>query len=299
MGDETEGFIGRCIAGAFPGGGARLLGTEAIPFGSNELWRLRVEHGGAAMELVLRRYRHWITWHSSDDRLKAAREARAIEHVRGYGLRAPALYGHGPDWTLVAWVSGQRMTPGGARATVDAHAARSLAGVLAQLHRLPPPDGPFPRVTVAASLLAIRAWATALGDARLSAAIERLRPLAEEAPVFIHGDPNPSNVLLDGDFGVAGLIDWEDAAIADYRFDIVTAYWALLLRAPDVAGDFIAAYESASGRPVRDLPQWLAFATVRAWAVAGILRASGAALTLFSTDEEKAAAERRLDEAGF
>jgi ubiquinone/menaquinone biosynthesis C-methylase UbiE len=112
-----------------------------------------------------------------------------------------------------------------------------------------------------------------VGRRAAGGAIERVRPLPEEPPVFVHGDPNLGNVLFGDDMAVAGVIDWEDAAIADRRFDVATGYWFLLLRAPDVAGDFIAAYEAASGRPVRDLRQWLAFQTVRAWAVGGMLRA--------------------------
>jgi aminoglycoside phosphotransferase (APT) family kinase protein len=154
-------------------------------------------------------------------------------------------------------------------------------------------------VTGAGALLTLRTWAASLGDARLAAAIERVRPLADEAPVFVHGDPNLGNVLFDDALDVAGIIDWEDSAIADRRFDLATAYWFLLLRAPGVAGDFIAAYEAASGKPVRDLPQWLAFQTVRAWAIGGMLRAVGSDVALFSTDDEKAEAERRLHAAGF
>ncbi len=291
-------FVEECVRAAFAGG-AHVLSVGAIPLGLNELWRVRIEHEGVERDLVLRRYRHWLTWHASDDRLKAEREARALTHVRAYGLPAPAICGHGPDWTLVERVAGTRLAAQEPGAAVDARAVRSLAGVLARLHRLPPPDGPFPRATVAGELLTLRAWAASLGDARLAAAIERVRPLPEEPPVFVHGDPNLGNVLFDDDMAVAGIVNWEDAAIADRRFNVATGYWFLLLRAPDVAGEFIAAYEAASGRPVRDLPQWLAFQTVRAWAVGGMLRVAGRDVALFSTDDEKAEAERRLDVAGF
>ncbi len=263
------------------------------------MWRLRVEHGGTQPDLVLRRYRHSITWHADDDRQKAEREARAIEHAQAHGVPAPRLYGHGPDWTLVDAVRGHRLLDGDWTAAERVRAMRSLAGVLATLHATPLPDGPFPRATTAAAISVARDRATASGEARLIAAVARLRPLDEEAPVFIHGDPNLSNVLFDDDMRVAGLIDWEDAAIADRRLDIATACWFMLARAPELTDAFVAAYEAASGRPLTGMRQWIAFATVRAWAVSAALRATGRPLKMFTTDADQSEAERRLDEAGF
>ena len=296
---QSRAFIDACERAAFPGGRARLLSVEPIPLGLNDLWRLRIEHDGAEHDLVLRRYKHGITWHADDDRLKAEREARGIEHVRANGLPAPRLFGHGPGWTLVDAVDGHRLLDGAFSHDERVHAVRALAGVLAALHRLPLPDGPFPRISTVDALATLRTRAAVADDARLSAAVARLRPLPEDTPVFVHGDPNLSNVLFDDDLAVAGLIDWEDAAIGDFRFDVATALWFLRLRAPDLAAAFIEAYESASGRRVADMPQWLAFATVRAWAVSTALRTFVPTLKLFSTDAEKDAAERRLDEAGL
>jgi aminoglycoside phosphotransferase (APT) family kinase protein len=297
--EATIQFIHSCLDASFPDGGARLIDATEIPLGFNALWRLRVEHDGISLDLVLRRYTHWLTWHASDDREKAAREAAALEHARAHGLPVPALYGHGPDWTLVAHVDGRRLLPLDPGVELDARPARSLAALLARLHALPLPEGPFPRVSTATSLRIIRERAASAGDARLSAAVERLRPLDDGAPVFVHGDPHPGNALFDDEFAVAGLIDWEDAAIADCRFDVAMAYWWMLERTPGIAGEFIAAYEAATGHPVRDLPRWLAFATVRAWAVGATLRAAGHALALFSTEEEMAEAERRLAACGW
>lgn len=63
---------------------------------------------------------------------------------------------------------------------------------------------------------------------------------------------------------------------------------------PGVAADFIAAYEAASGRSVRDLERWLAFQTVRAWAVADALRSAGRDVALFTSEAEMAEGERRV-----
>ena len=295
---RSRGFIEDCIAAAFSGSPARVVDASPIPLGLNELWRLRVDFEGSSRELVLRRYGHAITWHSDDDRQKPEREARAIEHARAHGVPAPRLYGHGPDWTLVEAVRGHRLLDGNWSADEHVRAVQSLAGVLATLHAAPLPEGPFPHATTAAAIAIARDRAAASGDARLVAAAARLLPLDEDTPVFVHGDANLSNALFDDDMRVAGLIDWEDAAIADRRLDVATACWFLLARAPELADPFVAAYEAASGRLV-DLRRWIAFATVRACAVSAALRATGRPLTMFTTDTDQREAERRLDEAGF
>jgi len=126
--EATTDFIQRCLDASFPGS-AKLIDATEIPLGFNTLWRLRVEHDGAQLDLVLRRYTHWLTWHASDHREKAAREAAALEHARAHGLPAPALYGHGPDWTLVARVDGQRLLPRGA-ASCRIHICRICNSVI-------------------------------------------------------------------------------------------------------------------------------------------------------------------------
>jgi len=295
---DARGFIDACLSAAFPGR-ARLIDVSPIPLGLNDLWRLLVEVDGEPLDLVLRRYRHSITWHTDDDHQKAEREALAVEHARAQGLPVPRLYGHGPSWTLVEAVHGHRLLDGDWSAEQRADAVRSLADVLATLHAMPTPDGAFPHATTAVAIATARDRATASGDARLVAAVARLRPLDEAPPVFVHGDPNFSNVLFDDEMRVAGLIDWEDAAIADRRFDIATACWFLRRRAPELADALVLAYGAASGQPVADLKRWIAFATVRAWAVSAALRAAGAPLKLFTTEKDQSEAERRLGEAGF
>jgi aminoglycoside phosphotransferase len=288
-----------CVADAFPDGRARLVEAAPIPLGLNELWRLCVDVDDTPLDLVLRRFRHTITWHRDDDREKAEREARAIEHATAYGVPAPRLYGHGRDWTLVQAVRGHRLLDGEWSAAERERAVRSLAGVLATLHAAPPPDGPFPRATTAAAIAVACDRATASGNARLIASAARLRPLDDNAPVFVHGDANLSNVLFDDDMRVAGLIDWEDAAIADRRLDVATACWFLRARAPELTDPFLAAYEAASGPPLTNLTRWFAIATIRAWAVTEALRASGRPLKMFTSEAEQREAEQRLDEAGF
>ncbi len=296
---DDRGYIEACVAAASPDGRARLVDASPIPLGLNDLWRLRVDDGGTRHDLVLRRYDHTITWHADDDRSKADGEARALEHARARGVPAPRLYGYGTDWTLVEAVHGHRLLDGDWSAEARVRAVQSLAGVVAMLHAVPLPEGPFPRATSAAAIAVTRERAAASGSMRLIAAAGRLRQLDEVAPVFVHGDPNLSNVLFDDEMRVAGLIDWEDAAIADRRLDVATACWFMLARAPELVGPFVAAYEAASGRALVEMPRWIAFATVRAWAVVEALRATGRPLMMFASDADQGEAERRLDAAGF
>ena len=296
---QAHDFIEACVVAAFGDGRANVVDSSPVPLGLNDLWRLRVDVDDSPIDLVLRRYRHAITWHADDDRRKAEREAIAIAHARAYGVPVPRLYGHGRDWTLVEAVRGHRLLDGDSSSEERERAVRSLAAALATLHVAPLPGGPFPRATSEAAIAITRQRAAASGNERLIAAAARLRSLDEEAPVLVHGDPNLSNALFDDEMRVAGLIDWEDAATADYRFDIATACWFLLARAPELVDPFIGAYDAASGRRVAQLPRWIALATVRAWAVAEALRAIGHPLKMFTSESEMTAAERRLDEAGF
>lgn len=305
MSDGTE-FVSACLREAF--------GPEAVPdyveriaAGRHDLWRMQMTVERERLRLVLRRFTHPFTWHSSHDgvSVKAEREYAALAHVAPAGLPAPAPRAHGPDWTLVDEIAGHDLTSSPVNHDAHIAAARSLATVLARLHALPVPDGPFPRVTTESTIATLREWARTLGYQRLQQAVSRLRPLAEISPVLVHGDPHYHNMLFDDEYRVAGLFDWEDAAIADYRFDAAIAVWFLrrhLERGQAVAESepcFVEAYEAASGRRIDDLAQWLAFNNIRSWAVADMMRAAGYAMRSFRTDEEKTAAERALTETGF
>jgi aminoglycoside phosphotransferase (APT) family kinase protein len=296
---DVNDFIMDAVEAALPGYRTRVLTAEAMPAALNELWRLHVRHDNVLLDLVLRRYRHGVTWHADGDTQQPEREARALEHAREHGIPVPKLYGYGKDWTLAEHVNGRILVPRRQAAEVDPRAVRSLAAVLAQLHRLPVPDGPFPRVTTPDAIATIRARADAAHDDRLARLAARLRRLDEGPPVFVHGDANLGNVLFDDDLNVAALIDWEDCAIADYRFDVVTTHRFLMRRCPAVAPHFIAAYEEASGAPVRHLAQWGALHALRARAVADALRDVQPALGVTNTDQDYTEAEELLAAAGW
>lgn len=296
---DANDFIMDAVEAALPGYRTRVLTAEAMPPALNELWRLHVRHDNLLLDLVLRRYRHGVTWHADGDTQQPEREARALEHARAHGIPVPKLYGHGKDWTLVEHVAGRILVPRRQAAAVEPRAVRALARVLANLHRLPLPEGPFPHSTTDGAIETIRTRAAAAGDDRLARLAARLRPIDEGPAVFVHGDANLGNVLFDDALGVRALIDWEDSAVADYRFDVVTAHRFLMRRCPTVAPDFIAAYEEAAGAPVRDLPQWSALHSLRARAVADALRDVQPELGVTNTVQDYAEAEELLAAAGW
>jgi aminoglycoside phosphotransferase (APT) family kinase protein len=145
-------------------------------------------------------------------------------------------------WTVNAWLPGEDANP--ERLDLD-QAAVDLAGFLGALQRIDPTDGPPPE------------WSNGfrgvpMGDERDSCVVEsRIRPkiaaldgLADvEAltevwesalsappwdgpPVWIHGDPTPSN-LLATDGRLSAVIDFGTLAVGDPACDLIGP-WTLL-----------------------------------------------------------------------
>ncbi|MEX0984748.1 MAG: phosphotransferase [Actinomycetota bacterium] len=68
------------------------------------------------------------------------------------------------------------------------------------------------------------------------------------APCLTHGDLGPEHVLVGADGDLAGIIDWEEAAIGDPAWDF--AWW--LHEMPDQAGRALAAYGGPPDRRFHD-----------------------------------------------
>jgi aminoglycoside 2''-phosphotransferase len=68
------------------------------------------------------------------------------------------------------------------------------------------------------------------------------------APCLIHGDLGPEHVLVGPDGDLAGVLDWEEAAIGDPAWDF--AWWLHELSGP--AERALAAYGGAPDRRFRD-----------------------------------------------
>lgn len=159
-----------------------------------------------------------------------------------------------------------------------------LAGLQADLHRLPV-DG-FPDIDglVDRRLSLPRRTAEELDDAALSDAlgqVERLVPrLRSAAPTVCHGDFHPLNVLVDGTS--ASVIDWSDAGVGDRHGDVARTLLLFELAAiaatgrversvlgvagPIVAKRYRRAYERELPLDPERLALWRPAHLIHAWA---------------------------------
>jgi aminoglycoside phosphotransferase (APT) family kinase protein len=75
-------------------------------------------------------------------------------------------------------------------------------------------------------------------------------------PTLVHVDYWPGNVLWDGD-RISAVVDWEEAALGDPAIDVAYCRMDIALRGmPKAADEFLRAYESAVGRPLKNLGFW-------------------------------------------
>ena len=133
-------------------------------------------------------------------------------------------------WAVFGWIDGQ---PYADTAVADERqAAEDLAGFVRALHRLetaggPPPAGRRPLAELdGVTRATIRAAAGAIDEsAALAVWLDALRaPAWTGAPVWIHADLLPPNLLLDGG-RLRAVLDFGGAGVGDPATDVVAA-WA-------------------------------------------------------------------------
>lgn len=90
----------------------------------------------------------------------------------------------------------------------------------------------------------------------------RLDRVSEHPRVVIHGDYRLQNIVLAENGRVAAVQGWEQAAIADPRFDVGYASAVLGAHDPALSERFLAAYSAAAG-PVIDGDFWDALGALR------------------------------------
>jgi aminoglycoside phosphotransferase (APT) family kinase protein len=153
-------------------------------------------------------------------------------------------------WSITAFLPG---TPAADGPPFDPRrAAADLGGFFGALHVAAPPDAPanpyrgVPLTERAASFeknlaavagqvdrdAVLAAWAAALAV-----------PEWDGAPVWLHGDPHPANILI-RDGRVNGVLDFGDITAGDPASDLSLA-WMLL--PAECHGEFRAAYAAANG----------------------------------------------------
>lgn len=169
-------------------------------------------------------------------------------------------------WSIVEFLPG---TPASDGPPFDPRrVAADLGGFFGALHVPAPPDAPANPVrgvpleqraaafeqnlaTVAGQVdrdAVLAAWETALAV-----------PAWDRAPVWLHGDPHPANILI-RDGAVSAVIDFGDITAGDPASDLSLAWMLLPALCHDV---FRAAYAEAGDGPVSDAT----WARGRGWAL--------------------------------
>ena len=169
-------------------------------------------------------------------------------------------------WSVVEFLPG---TPASDSPSFDPRrAAADLGGFFGALHVPAPPDAPanpYRGVPLAARTDNLaKNLATVAGrvdrDAVLAAWDAALAvPQWDGAPVWLHGDPHPANILV-CDGRVSGVIDFGDITAGDPASDLSIAWMLLPARCH---GLFRAAYAEAGNGPVTEAT----WARGRGWAL--------------------------------
>jgi aminoglycoside phosphotransferase (APT) family kinase protein len=167
-------------------------------------------------------------------------------------------------WSVVPWFDG---VPAYAQPVAERTAwAEHLASVFVALHRPAPDDAPVNPVRGVPVLTRRGGLVERLGHVSLTAppgdVLRRFDELSAgpgfgEAPVWLHGDPHPANVLVH-DGRLRALIDWGDVTSGDPASDLATAWLTF-----DAAGRAVFRARIQSERPWDDAT----WRRAQAWAV--------------------------------
>lgn len=171
--------------------------------------------------------------------------------------RPSTLFEH--TWTIARWVEGE---PADRAPITRIQAAEILAGFLRALHHPAPPDAPPNRAhgISLAELPPVDGLLEAVaGTAHADAARHVLdraaaAPAWQGAPLWLHGDLHPANVVVK-DGTLAGVIDFGEIGAGDPATDLAAAW---LLLPAGAASRFFDAYEQADEATI---------ARARGWAV--------------------------------
>lgn len=169
-------------------------------------------------------------------------------------------------WSIVEFLPG---VPASSGAPFDpVAAARDLGGFFGALHVAAPADAPanpFRGVPLSARPASFAENLAALAgqvdrDAVLAAwATALAAPLWSGAPLWLHGDPHPANILL-ADGRVSGVVDFGDITAGDPACDLSLAWMLLPAASHD---EFRTAYGAAGNGAISDAT----WARGRGWAL--------------------------------
>ena len=208
------------------------------------------------------------------------REAAVVQALEGRGIPAPRLLGqwHETGISPYPFIAVSRL-PGRTWLTLEREATldqigtmlESLGRAIASWHRLDPrvlprrlrtrrQDDLSPHLEIGA--LESAAWAAvralSLPRRQLKVWLQELEPLATMPPVFVHGDINEGQLMVDGHSRVTGVLDWETAAVGHPLKDFDFGEWGYGIFAWERRFDLLRrrmweAYARARGG---ELPGW-------------------------------------------
>jgi Ser/Thr protein kinase RdoA (MazF antagonist) len=233
--------------------GGRVVSSETLPAGTSTVVAARCQTAEGSRDVVAKVYElgHWFA-----TRQVVEFEAAAI---RGAAAAVPT-----PEIIATTWdsphasgVKGNGLLMeclAGASRLREADVVADLpatAEALAAIHELAPPDAPGtwpapPRkftehLTVPAWTRLPEEWAGALEAARAE------RP--GSAPVFLHGDFYPGNLLFDPDGTLTGVVDWSAASVGPPEYDVAELRASVSLLAGVGAADrLLSTYQEITRR---------------------------------------------------
>lgn len=193
-----------------------------------------------------------MAWRA-DGRADLAREAEATAWLGEQGLPVAEVCEVGGNddlqWLVTTALAGE---PATFERPVDDQllVARSIGGLLAQLHAIEPAGCPFDRrlvVTLDAARQAAAAGHVDLDDLEphrrgvtadgLLTELRSLTPPPETDVVVCHGDPTQDNILLDPDsLTVTGVVDLERLGVADRWLDLAIAVRSIMAGGRSIKG---------------------------------------------------------------
>ncbi len=201
---------------------------------------------------------------------QAARAFSVMQALRDIGFPVPDVYylGWGRASREVLMLS-EHIDAHGEEGQTHAFFARvgpAFAQTLAQLHQLEWEELPdlaiLPFRYAFDSLAArVRAFGTSEMDAILDWLLPRAGDVQELPHAVLHGDYTLGNVLGDR-VHIVAVLGWENALLADPRFDIGYASAVLGAYGVPLSDQFLAEYEVVSG-PIPDRAFWDVFCALR------------------------------------
>lgn len=227
--------------------GGRLVSVTPLTGGvSAEAALLSLDIAGERRRVLVRTASRFTDVGDRREELRRMGRLLAILADAGLPVARPVLVDPGAeDWLVLEYLEGSTDLPD------PAVAMPALARLALQVHATPVEriaDLGLP-VAVDPAGEAREILARLLPEIDPDSVIEEPRP-RDAAPVLLHGDLWPGNVLWDGG-RVVGLIDWEDCALGDPERDLATARVELTLAlGEEEATEFRSVYDAGAPHTV-------------------------------------------------